>query len=133
MIKNIIFISSVTVIMLFINFLLVWTIIMKYSMKNGLLMLLMIYVIQWPIQVQLILKDVHLSVLITTHKSQSITAHNGIVYEPSKEKPFARGLPYVAISRATDLDKVALLSAIRPDHFINKTFTLMKKYKIHYV
>jgi hypothetical protein len=34
----------------------------------------------------------------------------------------ARGLPYVAISKATDLDKVALLSAIRPDHFINKTF-----------
>ncbi len=30
---------------------------------------------------------------------------------------------YVAISRATDLDKVALLSAIRPDHFLNKTFT----------
>ena len=45
------------------------------------------------------------------------------MYEPSKTKPFARGLPYVAISRATDLDKVALLSAIRPDHFINKTFT----------
>jgi ATP-dependent exoDNAse (exonuclease V) alpha subunit len=60
---------------------------------------------------------------ITTHKSQSITAHHGIVYEPSKAKPFARGLPYVALSRATDLDKVALLSAIRPDHFINKTFT----------
>ena len=51
---------------------------------------------------------------ITAHKSQSITAHNGIVYEPSKTKPFARGLPYVAISRATDLDKVTLLSAIRP-------------------
>ena len=31
-------------------------------------------------------------------------------------------MPPVAISRATDLDKVALLSAIRPDHFINKTF-----------
>jgi len=39
---------------------------------------------------------------ITTHKSQSMTAHNGIVYEPSKTKPFARGFPYVAISRATD-------------------------------
>ena len=39
----------------------------------------------------------------TTHKSQSITAHYGIVYEPSKTKPFARGLPYVGISRATDL------------------------------
>ena len=52
-----------------------------------------------------------------------MTAHNGIVYEPQKTKPFARGLPEVAISRATDLDKVALLSAIRPEHFINKTFT----------
>ena len=51
-----------------------------------------------------------------------MTAHNGIVYEPSKNKPFARGLPYVAISRATDIEKVALLSPIRPDHFINKTF-----------
>ena len=40
-----------------------------------------------------------------------------------KKKPFARGLPYVAISRATYLDKVALLSVLRPDHFINKTFT----------
>ena len=51
-----------------------------------------------------------------------MTAHNGIVYEPSKNKPFARGLPYVATSRATDIEKVALLSPIRPDHFINKTF-----------
>ena len=59
---------------------------------------------------------------ITTHKSQSMTAHNGIVYEPSKNKPFARGLPYVAISRATDIEKVALLLPIRPDHFINKNF-----------
>ena len=25
---------------------------------------------------------------ITTHKSQSMTAHNGIVFEPSKTKPF---------------------------------------------
>jgi hypothetical protein len=60
---------------------------------------------------------------ITTHKSQSMTAHNGIVYEPSKNKPFARGLPYVALSRATDIEKVALLLSIRPDHFINKSFT----------
>ena len=59
---------------------------------------------------------------ITTHKSQSMTAHNGIVYEPSKNKPFNRGLPYVAISRATDLEKVALLLPIRSDHFVNKTF-----------
>ena len=49
-------------------------------------------------------------------------ANNGIVYEPSKNKPFARGLPYVVISRVTDLEKVALLLPIRPDHFINKHF-----------
>ena len=51
-----------------------------------------------------------------------MTAQNGIVYEPSKNKPFARGLPYVAISRATDIEKVALLLPIRQDHFINKNF-----------
>ena len=51
-----------------------------------------------------------------------MTAHNGIVYEPSKKSPFTRGLPYVAISRATDLDKVALLSPIRTDHFITDKF-----------
>ena len=45
----------------------------------------------------------------------------------SKNKPFARGLPYVAISRATDLEKVALLLPIPPDHFINKNFTAEKK------
>ena len=47
---------------------------------------------------------------ITTHKSQSMTAHNGIVFEPSKTKPFARGLPYAAISRATDLDKKSCIT-----------------------
>jgi hypothetical protein len=34
----------------------------------------------------------------------------------------AWGLPYVAISRAIDLEKVELLLPIRPDHFINKHF-----------
>ena len=66
---------------------------------------------------------------ITTHKSQSMTAHNGIAYEPSKNKPFARGLLYVAISRATYVEKVALLLPIRSDHFINKTF-IAKNIKI---
>jgi len=56
---------------------------------------------------------------ITTNKSQSMTAHNGIVYEPSKTRKFARGLQYVAISRATDLDKVALLLAIKRQVFID--------------
>ncbi len=40
----------------------------------------------------------------------------------NKKKPFARGLPCVAISRAIDLEKVALLLPIRSDHFINKHF-----------
>lgn len=76
--------------------------------------------------------------LLLIHKSQSMTAHNGIVYEPSINSPFTKGLPYVALSRATDLDKVNLLSAIRKDHFIsnkimaeNKTivnfYSLLKK------
>ena len=51
-----------------------------------------------------------------------MSAHNGIVYDPSKKSPFTWGLPYVAISRATDLDKVALLSPIRKDHFITDKF-----------
>ena len=54
-----------------------------------------------------------LAYTITTNKSQSTTARNGIVYEPSKTKLFARGLPYVAISRATDLDKVAKHSQLK--------------------
>ena len=49
---------------------------------------------------------------ITTHKSQSMTAHNSIVNETSINSPLTRGLQYVALSRATDLDKISLLSAI---------------------
>jgi ATP-dependent exoDNAse (exonuclease V) alpha subunit len=51
-----------------------------------------------------------------------MTAHNGIVYEPSMNSLFTRGLPYVALSRATDLEKVSLLSAIRKDHLISNKF-----------
>jgi ATP-dependent exoDNAse (exonuclease V) alpha subunit len=65
---------------------------------------------------------------ITTHKSQ-MTAHNGIVYDPSKKSPFTRGLPYVALSRATDLDKVALLSPIRTDHFITVKVKAENEYR----
>ena len=54
---------------------------------------------------------------ITTHKSQSVTAHNSIVYEPSKQTPFT---PNFAISRATDLDKVTLLSPIKKIHNAHK-------------
>ena len=51
---------------------------------------------------------------IIFHKSQSMTAHKSIVYESSKNKPFATDLTYAAIPRATDLEKVALLL---PDHY----------------
>ena len=59
---------------------------------------------------------------ITTHKSQSMTAHNGIAYEPSLLNPFTRGLAYVALSRATEIEKVTLLSPLRTDHIINNNF-----------
>jgi len=57
------------------------------------------------------------------------------VYDTSKKSPFTRGLPYVAISRAADLDKVSLLSPIRTDHFITDKFkaendTIPSFYKI---
>ena len=57
-----------------------------------------------------------------------MTAHNGIVYDSSKKSPFSRVLPYVAISRATDLDKVALFSPIRTDHLsqINSKLKMTK-------
>ena len=48
---------------------------------------------------------------ITTHKSQSMTAHNGIVYEPyHQEQQTKKKFHYI-------------LSPIRPDHFINRNFT----------
>ena len=59
---------------------------------------------------------------ITTHKSQSMTAHNGIAYEPSLLNPFTRGLAYVALSRATEIEKVTLLSPLRTDHVIADKF-----------
>jgi hypothetical protein len=37
---------------------------------------------------------------------------------------------YVALSRAIDLEKVALLLPIRPDHFINKHFIAENQKKL---
>jgi hypothetical protein len=62
-----------------------------------------------------------------------MTAHNGIVYDPSKKSPFTRGLPYVAISRATDLDKVALLSPIRTDHLSQINSKLKMTQLLHFL
>jgi hypothetical protein len=61
---------------------------------------------------------------ITTTKSQSLTAKDGVVYdvrsrgEKGGARIFARGLAYVGISRATDLAKLWLLNEI-DDGFFN--------------
>ena len=49
---------------------------------------------------------------ITTHKSQSMTAHNGIVYESSKQKPFARGLP--SLGKLATLKVCRFMSVLTP-------------------
>ena len=54
---------------------------------------------------------------ITTHKSQGITAKDGVVYKPSAHKPHTRGLEYVAISRCPDISKLFLLKPLRKEHF----------------
>ena len=48
----------------------------------------------------------------TTHKIQGTTATSGAVIQPSVNKPFARGLDYVAISRPTELSKLFLLGPL---------------------
>ena len=53
----------------------------------------------------------------TTHKMQGATAKHGAVIEPSANKPFARGLDYVAASRPTELHKLILLSPLTEVHF----------------
>ena len=53
----------------------------------------------------------------TTHKMQGSTAKFGAVVEPSKGKPFARGLDYVAPSRPTELAKLILLRPLTEAHF----------------
>ena len=69
-----------------------------------------------------------------------MTAHNGIVYDPSKKSPFTRGLPYVAISRATDFRQGCIIITNRTDHFITDKFkvendtitTFYKNFKIKF-
>jgi hypothetical protein len=52
----------------------------------------------------------------TIHKAQGLTAKHGIVLEPSRGKPFAMSLEYVAISRACCIEDVILLEPLRRDH-----------------
>jgi hypothetical protein len=54
---------------------------------------------------------------ITTHKAQSLTAPYGVVLKLANNSPFARSLPYVALSRATEIAKVLLISPALPTHF----------------
>lgn len=55
---------------------------------------------------------------ITTHKSQSMTAHFGAVIEPPLTKrSFARSLAYVQCSRVPDIELLLLLNPLLPEHF----------------
>jgi len=54
----------------------------------------------------------------TTHKAQGITSKEGVVLVPSVGTPFCRGLAYVGMSRATEIDKLFLAGFLRPDHFL---------------
>ena len=53
----------------------------------------------------------------TTHKMQGTTAKFGAVILPSQNKPFARGLEYVAPSRPTELNNLYLLGPLTEVHY----------------
>jgi ATP-dependent exoDNAse (exonuclease V) alpha subunit len=53
----------------------------------------------------------------TTHKMQGSIAKGNCVTLPSKNKPWSRGLDYVANSRAKDLSKLFLLRPLTESHF----------------
>ena len=53
----------------------------------------------------------------TTHKMQGTTAKFGAVVQPSQNKPFVRGLDYVAPSRPTELNKLFLLGPLTEVHY----------------
>ena len=48
---------------------------------------------------------------------QGATAKHGAVVEASPNKPFARGLNYVAVSRPTELANLTLLNPLTPANF----------------
>ena len=58
---------------------------------------------------------------VTAHKSQGVTAKDGVIYKPTdlskNNRPFARGLEYVAISRCPALSKLYLLQTLQAKHF----------------
>ena len=53
----------------------------------------------------------------TTHKMQGSTVKGNCVTIPSLKCPWARGLDYVANSRATELSKLFLLRPLKSQHF----------------
>jgi ATP-dependent exoDNAse (exonuclease V) alpha subunit len=57
------------------------------------------------------------SFAITTHKMQGSTAKGNCVTLPSDNKPFTRGLDYVANSRAKELSKLFLIRPLQPSMF----------------
>lgn len=64
----------------------------------------------------------------TTHKSQSMTAHNGIIYAPgsSSARVFARGLAYVALSRCTKMENLHLVMPLLMRHFDSHKYQLFE-------
>jgi ATP-dependent exoDNAse (exonuclease V) alpha subunit len=54
---------------------------------------------------------------ITTHKAQSMTAHNGAVLMPSEGHAFQRALEYVQLSRCPTLQLMLLLNPFQKRHF----------------
>ena len=53
----------------------------------------------------------------TTHKMQGSTVKGNCVTIPSLKRPWARGLDYVANSRATELSKLFLIEHLKDHHF----------------
>jgi ATP-dependent exoDNAse (exonuclease V) alpha subunit len=53
----------------------------------------------------------------TTHKMQGSTVKGNCVTIPSLKCPWARGLDYVANSRATELSKLFLITPLKMQHF----------------
>ena len=53
----------------------------------------------------------------TTHKMQGSTVKGNCVTIPSLKSPWARGLDYVANSRATELSKLFLIRPLKEQHF----------------
>lgn len=53
----------------------------------------------------------------TTHKMQGSTVKGNCVTIPSLKSPWARGLDYVANSRATEISKLFLLRPLKDQHF----------------